>query len=122
MQTMTALSPSHLEHILVELRGCSAEKLHDAKLLDALIDRSIASMGLTEVARVSHAFSPHGFTSVRLLSESHFSLHTWPEHGFIALDLCSCKAVSQAWISIFADALETREISVREIDRTRPVR
>ena len=37
-----------------------------------------------------HSFSPHGLTGFLLLSASHLSIHTWPEHSYIAVDLFSC--------------------------------
>ena len=37
-----------------------------------------------------HSFCPHGLTGFLLLSASHLSLHTWPEHRYIAIDLFSC--------------------------------
>ena len=42
-----------------------------------------------------HNFSPHGLTGFLLLSASHLSIHTWPEHRYIAIDLFSCLGEKQ---------------------------
>jgi len=31
-----------------------------------------------------------GFTGMALLAESHISVHTWPEHGYAAIDIFMC--------------------------------
>ena len=47
--------------------------------------------GLTILGNQYHHFGDgFGFTGVIILSESHFSIHTWPEHGFCAIDLFAC--------------------------------
>ena len=33
---------------------------------------------------------PGAFTALYLLAESHLSIHTWPEHGYIAIDVFTC--------------------------------
>ena len=38
----------------------------------------------------AHKFQPQGVTIVALLSESHISIHTWPENGSAALDVFTC--------------------------------
>ena len=35
-------------------------------------------------------FTPHGFTALFLLSESHFAIHTFPEENKTYLELSSC--------------------------------
>ena len=37
-----------------------------------------------------HNFEPMGFTALLLLSESHMSIHTYPENWYIAIDLYTC--------------------------------
>lgn len=42
------------------------------------------------VQRTNFEFDPQGETIVFILSESHFSLHTYPEHNYITLDIYIC--------------------------------
>lgn len=50
----------------------------------------------TIVGERFHHFSPQGVSGVILLAESHLSIHTWPEHGYAALDLFTCSDVDAA--------------------------
>ena len=40
---------------------------------------------------VEHVFSPEGISILYLLSESHISIHTFPERNFFALDIYTCR-------------------------------
>lgn len=51
------------------------------------IDSLIQQYELQKLGEVYHDFSPGGFTAVVCLSESHISIHTWPEHGLINIDI-----------------------------------
>ena len=42
--------------------------------------------GASIVNDVFHQFSPHGVSGVVVIKESHLSIHTWPEHGYAAVD------------------------------------
>ncbi len=42
---------------------------------------------LQKLGEVYHNFEPAGFTAVVCLSESHISIHTWPEHNLVNLDI-----------------------------------
>jgi S-adenosylmethionine decarboxylase len=39
---------------------------------------------------MSHQFKPQGVTAICLLSESHISIHTWPEKREAAVDVFTC--------------------------------
>lgn len=58
----------------------------------ALVDRlsDYIRNRLTVVAEVEKAFEPHGLTRVLVLSESHFAVHTYPEHRYLSIDLYIC--------------------------------
>ena len=52
--------------------------------------RSSAKSGLTVVGDAFHQSSPQGVTGTVLLAESHLAIHTWPEHGFVTVDVYVC--------------------------------
>ena len=52
--------------------------------------KSVIEKNLTVVERVEHKFTPQGETIVFILSESHFTLHTYPENRYITLDIYVC--------------------------------
>jgi S-adenosylmethionine decarboxylase len=78
------------KHYLLNLYGCSFVLLDDEQcLIDLLVNAAIAS-GATVLKTISHKFDPQGCTVLCLLSESHFSIHTWPEKGEAAVDCYTC--------------------------------
>lgn len=52
--------------------------------------KNIIERNLTVVERVEHKFEPQGETIVFILSESHFTLHTYPENKYITMDIYVC--------------------------------
>ena len=43
----------------------------------------------------THKFDPIGVTALVMISESHLSVHTWPEHGYAAMDIFTCSKTMQ---------------------------
>jgi S-adenosylmethionine decarboxylase proenzyme len=74
----------------VEYLGCNPNLLDDREHLVNLLRRSAEAAGATVVAEAIQPFSPHGMSAVLLIEESHFSLHTWPEQGYAAVDFYTC--------------------------------
>lgn len=74
-------------HILATF-GAPAPALRDAAACRAFFDEQIRRFGLEKVGETYHAFpADGGFTAVLALTESHLSLHTWPEHGLATFDV-----------------------------------
>ncbi len=64
------------------------------------LESLLVSSGYTIVNYAEHRFSPHGFTSVWLLAESHLALHTFPEENKSYIELSSCnKLMSNKFIN-----------------------
>lgn len=78
------------KHFLLNLYGCSFELLNDPDYLIELIESAATSSRATVVQTIFKKFEPQGCTVLTLLSESHFTIHTWPEEGKAAADCFTC--------------------------------
>ncbi|MGB4115997.1 MAG: adenosylmethionine decarboxylase [Polaromonas sp.] len=79
-------------HLLCEWYGCdfSAPSLNQASTLRMLCMNAAIDSGLNIVGDVFHQFEPQGVTGTVLLAESHMAIHTWPEEGFVTVDVYVC--------------------------------
>ena len=59
-------------------------------VLMARYNQLLADSGFKVCETITHFFSPHGFTALILLAESHFAIHTFPEENKTYLELSSC--------------------------------
>ena len=55
-----------------------------------MIENAAEACGAHVLQTMSHHFNPQGVTAICLLSESHISIHTWPEKGEAAVDVFTC--------------------------------
>lgn len=53
-------------------------------------DRIVETLQLHVLERAGHQFQPHGYTLMYLLSESHYSIHTYPEFQSCYVDIFCC--------------------------------
>ena len=77
-------------HVLADFWGCRFEKLDDSELLMESLRQAAKSANMTILGEEAHKFEPQGFTGLLLLSESHISIHTYPEKGYAAVDVFTC--------------------------------
>jgi len=77
-------------HLLLELRDCSQELLNDIRYIEESMVRAANQAGATIVGRSFHKFNPRGVTGIVAIAESHLCIHTWPEHGYAAVDVFTC--------------------------------
>lgn len=74
-------------HLIATLYTNDNQSLNTYEAFRTLTDDLIASYQLQKLGEVYHNFMPSGYTGVVCLSESHLSIHTWPEHGKINIDI-----------------------------------
>ena len=77
-------------HLILDLYGCDPGILDDYEELQRLLEASLLMAKATILRIFGEKFEPQGVTLLALLSESHASIHTWPEIGYCAIDLYTC--------------------------------
>jgi S-adenosylmethionine decarboxylase len=82
--------PSLGSHLLIELYGCDSKSLTREETVGAAMNRAAEDSDATVVAQSFHEFKPYGVSGAVIIQESHYTIHTWPEHKYAAVDLFYC--------------------------------
>ncbi|HXZ94545.1 MAG TPA: adenosylmethionine decarboxylase [Dehalococcoidia bacterium] len=77
-------------HLLLELKICNEGVLDDLNFLKDCLNEAAIQCGATVVGESFYHFSPYGVSGVVNIAESHIAVHTWPEHGYAAVDVFTC--------------------------------
>ncbi|MBD2844635.1 adenosylmethionine decarboxylase [Paenibacillus sp. IB182496] len=77
-------------HVAVDTWGVDFDLLNSSESLQAHMVEAAEASGATVLSVQAKQFEPQGATVLVLLSESHLSIHTYPEKGFAALDCYTC--------------------------------
>ena len=104
-------------HLLIDVFGGS--RLDDLKHIETTLKRCIEVAGATLLHIHLHHFTPNGGVSgVAVLSESHISIHSWPEADYAALDVFMCgDAKPELCVDILREAFQAREVVVKPFKR-----
>lgn len=85
------------KHLIIDAYGIKEEKLKDGKTIKNLLRGlpkkfKMRPLSKEVVKKVKTDHYPNwGVSGFIMLYESHISIHTWPEKGYVAMDLYSCK-------------------------------
>ncbi len=82
--------PSLGSHLLIELYGCDRNMLEEESTVGDAMREAADRSEATTVATSFHEFQPFGVSGAVIIQESHYTIHTWPEHGYAAVDLFYC--------------------------------
>lgn len=77
-------------HFVASYLDCDEEAISNPEKLLKAMDLAVESSGAQILDTSSYLFEPDGLTVVYLLSESHASIHTYPEHKACFVDLFTC--------------------------------
>jgi S-adenosylmethionine decarboxylase len=74
-------------HIIANFQSGVTERLMSHKTFKSFVELLMEEFNLTSVGEVYHDFPNGGFTGVVCLTESHLSIHTWPEQNYLTFDV-----------------------------------
>jgi S-adenosylmethionine decarboxylase len=103
-------------HFLLDVSGAPFATLDDPILVETLLVDAVKAMGAKVLGIHIHRLSPQGVSGVVVISESHLTIHTWPERGEAAVDLFTCGDAACARIAVasLAKALGAARSRVEE--------
>ncbi len=104
-------------HLIIDLFG--ARRLDDLKWVEETLKRCVEVAGATLLHIHLHHFTPNGGVSgVAVLSESHISVHSWPEADYAAFDVFMCgDAKPHLAIEVLRQAFDAEDVVVKEHQR-----
>ena len=106
-------------HLLAEFVNCNYEQINDVNIVKDCLENAALQANATIVQSVFHKFSPYGVSGVVVISESHLTIHTWPEYNYAAVDVFTCGDSVDPYVAIeVLKSLFSAEISeIKEVRR-----
>jgi S-adenosylmethionine decarboxylase len=79
------------------------------------------TIGATVVGDTFHKFAPQGVSGSVVIAESHLSVHTWPETGYVSVDIYTCGGLDpRVGLDYLGQALQATSCRIQEIVRGLP--
>lgn len=106
-------------HILAEIYGCDSAILNNKETIEKVMVESALKSG-AEVREVAfHKFNPQGLSGVVIISESHLTIHTWPELNYAAVDIFTCGDKINPWdaLNYLTKYLKATNMTATEVKR-----
>jgi S-adenosylmethionine decarboxylase len=111
-------------HLTIDGFGGDRELLSSEALVANLLDAFPGEIGMTKISQphvqryVGEKPEDWGVTGFVIIAESHISIHTFPDHGYVWVDVFSCKEFEapQA-LQIVTDAFKLTRVTERILER-----
>jgi len=105
-------------HVIAELWECEFDKLNDINFIERTFVEAALKSGAEVREVVFHKFAPQGVSGVVIISESHLTIHSFPEHGYASIDVYTCGDIDPTIAAKYiADALGSQTREMTEIPR-----
>lgn len=105
-------------HFIAEFYKCNPHTINDSRAVESIMTEAAVISGATIIKPFFHTFSPQGVSGIIVIAESHFAIHTWPEHSYAAVDLFSCSDfLYKEALSHIKERFQSVEYSINVINR-----
>lgn len=79
------------QQLIADFYGCDFSVINSEDKIKEIIYTACGFLDTEIMELCSHKFHPIGISAFAIISTSHFSIHTWPENQYAAVDIFSCK-------------------------------
>ena len=105
------------KQLVADLYGCG-EIIDDPDAIREAAHKAIEYVGAEIVEECIHEFEPIGVTYFAVITTSHFSVHTWPEYGYAAIDIFSCTdTVVDGITEKLRELFKAKKLKIKVIER-----
>jgi spermidine synthase len=106
-------------HVLAQFSGVDPALADDTTRLRGILSTVLTSAGATVCGMMEKRFTPHGVTVVALLTESHASIHSYPERGAMFVDVFTCgdSADAEHAVRLLCKELAATDAAVQTVFR-----
>jgi arginine decarboxylase len=106
-------------HLLTEFYGCDPHILSDTEQIKKRMEEAVSRSGATVIDPVFHWSNPQGVSGLVVIAELHLAFHTWPEHGYAAVDLFTSGEEIDPWraYEFLKEKLKAQFTSIMELKR-----
>ncbi len=107
------------KHLIIELFDCDSRTISDLEAVEKHLIEAVRLSGATIIRSFFHLFPPDGVSGIVVVAESHFSIHTWPEYAYSALDIFTCgdRIKSKEALTYLKKHLKAGNSSTMELQR-----
>ncbi len=114
------------EHLTIDGYGGSESKLNDKDLVLACLNDLPQKLGMNKLsnpevyfAKANDKKDPGGWSGFVVIAESHISIHTFPQKGFLSADVYTCKngMDNSLIIEFFKNRFQLEEVETNFIKR-----
>ena len=111
------------QQLFVDLYQCDEAILDNMEAVKSIAHRILGDMQVGIVEECYHKFEPIGITYIAVITTSHFSIHTWPEYQYAAVDIFSCneelpQKMAEELMREFGAKSQRAQVFERKIDRS----
>lgn len=106
-------------HLLVEFYGCDPQILSDVDQVKKEMEEATRRSGATTTHAGFYAHDPHGVSGIVGIADFHVAIHTRPQYGYAAVDLCMFDEKMDPWRShdYLKERFKARVSSTTELRR-----
>jgi S-adenosylmethionine decarboxylase proenzyme len=106
-------------HLIANVYDVEPSLLEKIEIGVPILEKIVRNLQLHVVSKTGFQFDPVGYTFAFILSESHFTIHTYPEHHSCYIDIFCCNKDfnSEDAITLIMNAFGTTNIKYQTIHR-----